>query len=84
MNTNRDEFYEDTLLQIGHIGAEISQLLAFLNQQESNLSLIQRVKSQILIHDRAIIEKLGIAEQSIRDVRAMIDQWTAVAKAELQ
>ena len=84
MNTNPEEFYEDTLYQLGHISAEISQLLTLLGDQEINPSVIQAVKAQVRRHDRVIIDKLGVAERSIRDVRAMVEQWAAVATARLQ
>jgi hypothetical protein len=84
MNTDQEGFYEDTLWQLGHIVAEISQLLTFLGNQEVNPSVIQHLKSQVLLHDRVIIEKLGGVEQSIRDVRAMVDRWTVAATVRLQ
>ena len=84
MNTDRNEFYDDTLCQLGHISAEISQLLTFLGDQEIDPSVIQHLKTQFLIHDQAIIKKLGVAERSIRDVRAMVEQWVAAATARFQ
>lgn len=84
MNTDRNEAHESTCWQLGHITAVTSQLLTFLGTQEINPSVIQHVKEQVLLHDRVVIEKLGGAEQSIQDVRAMVEQWTAEAKAGLQ
>lgn len=51
MNTDRNESYEDTLYQLGHISAEVSQLLKVLAHQEINSSVIQAVKAQVLLHN---------------------------------
>ena len=83
MNTHQEE-YESMLYQLGHISAEISHLLAFLDQQEVNPSVIENVQSQVFLSDRTIIDKLGVAERSIRDIRAMVEQWVAVATPRLQ
>lgn len=74
MNTVPDEFYEDTRYQLGHIAAEIAQLLASMDEQKFHHTIIEDLKSQVFHHKDAIIEKLRIAEESIRDVRALIDQ----------
>ena len=74
MNTDREEFYEDTRYQLGHLVAEISQLLDSMDEQKFHDSIIEVLKSQVFQHQDVIIEKLRIAEESIRDVRALIDQ----------
>ncbi len=45
MKIDRDAFYTDTLLQLGHISAEISHLLNFFGK--INPDVIQEVKAQI-------------------------------------
>ena len=74
MNTIRDDFYEDTRYQLGHIVAEISQLLDSMNEEKFSEFINESLKSQVFHHKDAIIEKLRVAEESIRDVRALIDQ----------
>jgi hypothetical protein len=74
MNTIQDEFYEDTRLQLGHIAAEISQLLASMDERNYHQFIIEVLKSQVFLNKDVIIEQLRIAEESIRDVRALIDQ----------
>ncbi len=74
MDTDQEEFYEDTCLMLGHLVAELSQLLASLDEQKFHHSIIEVLKLQVFHHRAAIIEKLRTAEESIRDVRAMIDQ----------
>ncbi len=84
MNTEAVEFYEDTLMQLGHIAAEIAQALTFLGEQEANPSVISEIKLKVLQNDHVFIQKLQISEQAIREVRQMIDAWTASARARLQ
>ena len=74
MNTDQEEFYEDTRYQLGHLVAELSQLLASLDEQKFHHSIIDVLKWQVFHHRAVIIEKLRITEESIRDVRALIDQ----------
>jgi hypothetical protein len=84
MNTDAEEFFEATLNQAGHLAALLTQLLNGVGACEINPSVIDSLKTQFLKHDAALIAKLGIAEQNIRDVQHMIDQWAAAARARLQ
>jgi hypothetical protein len=79
MNTDRNEFYEDTLLQIGHIGAETSQLISFFQAQELTPSVTEHLKAQMVINEQAVIEELRIAEEAITNVRKMAAHWVATA-----
>jgi hypothetical protein len=84
MNTDKEFFYEDTLLQCGHIAAEISQLLTTLDKLEANPSVIDFVKANILRYDREVIRKLARAENAIFDLKRLVTRWAAIATARLQ
>ncbi len=82
--TNEEEFYEDSLMQCGHISSEICQLLTRLGQFEANPSVVDFVKTNMLRHDQEVIKTLAIAEQAVLEFRKMVERWAAIATARLQ
>ncbi len=84
MKTKRDEIFEDAANELGHVFAEISALIDCVHRDDIDGQLLEHLKRMFELYESELIERIGMAERSIRQVRSMVDQWTAVERTRVE